>query len=149
MSTANRRPGSRLLAVDAVADYVLGLPLLVAPRRAARLLALPDVGDGLYARVLGGVLTGIATALALESRRKGASGPAGLGRAGALVVNYLGAGALVRWLASKDARALPCRGRALLWGVASGVLAIAALESRNITSRVLRDDPTTPPQPRR
>ncbi len=120
----------RMLGVDAVGDYLLGLPLLIAPRRCAQLLALPDIGSTFYPRVLGGVLAGTATASVIERVRKDDDTPAGLGVAGAVAVNTLGGGAVAFWLTTPEAAGIPLRGRALLWGIASGVLALGALEAR-------------------
>lgn len=117
-----------MLAIDAAANYLLGMPLLASPRLATKILALPGLGDGFYPRVLGGVLTGIASALTMEGQRQG-SGPVGLGTGGAIAINTLGGAATVLWLLSSDAKAIPRRGRALLWGVALSVLAIGALET--------------------
>jgi hypothetical protein len=119
----------RLLAVDSAANYALGLPLLLAPDRTARLLALPETGNRFYARVLGGVLTGIAFALDLERSRNGADGVVGLGAGGAIAINTLGATAVAAWLASSEAARLPPRGRAALWAVAAGVTGIGAVEA--------------------
>jgi hypothetical protein len=120
----------QLLTIDAAADYVLGLPLLLFPRGTASRLGLPDEQGTFYQRVLGGVLAGTATASVIELIRKGDERSAGLGTTGAIAVNALGGGAVVLWLvASPDAAALPLRGRALLWGVATGVLAIGAVEA--------------------
>lgn len=119
-----------MITIDAGADYLLGLPLLVAPRRTAALLGLPEGQGTFYQRVLGGVLAGVATASAIERGHEAEGDPVGLGVAGAVAVNALGGGALACWLAaSPDAAALPRRGRALLWGVASGVLALGAVEA--------------------
>ncbi len=118
----------RLLAIDSAANYLLGIPLLLAPERTARLMALPDSGNGFYPRVLGGVLTGIATALLIE-RGRGASGPVGLGTGGAIAINTLGGGAVAAWLATAEADRLPKRGKALLCGVSASVLGIGAVEA--------------------
>ncbi|GAB92241.1 hypothetical protein [Gordonia rhizosphera] len=118
----------RMLGADAVGDYLLGLPLLIAPRRCAQLLALPDAGSTFYPRVLGGVLAGTATASVIERVRK-VDSSAGLGVAGAAAVNTLGGGAVAFWLTTPEAAGLPRRGRALLWGIASGVLALGAVEA--------------------
>ena len=118
----------RLLAIDSGTNYLLGLPLLLVPDRTANVLGLPDAGNRFYARVLGGVLTGIATALSME-RARGADRPVGLGTGGAIAINTLGGGALVAWLStSGDAGALPKRGGMLLWGIAAGVFSIGAAE---------------------
>jgi len=119
-----------MLAIDSGANYLLGLPLLVVPRGAAKWLGIPDEGTAFYGRVLGGVLTGVATALAIEHRRQSEGDPVGLGAAGAIAINGLGGAAVALWLLlSPDAAALPRRGRVLLWGVSSGVLAIGAIEA--------------------
>jgi hypothetical protein len=129
MDHARRRS---FVALDSGADYLLGLPMLMFPRHAAALLGLPEEQSTFYQRVLGGVLTGLATASAIEYRRSAEGEPVGLGVGGAVAVNAFGGGAVALWLAaSSDAAALPRRGRALLWGVASGVLAIGAIEAWN------------------
>ncbi len=119
----------RLLVVDAAANYALGLPLLAAPQPVARALGLPEMAGDFYARVLGGVLTGVASALVLERSRDTPNRLVGLGTGGAVAVNGLGAAAVASWLLSPQARALPRRGRFLLWGVASSVLAIGTAEA--------------------
>jgi len=118
-----------ILATDAAANFGLGLPLLIAPRPVVRALALPDEADGFYPRVLGGVLTGIAAALLVERRRVESGGPVGLGTGGAIAINSLGGGSVVVWLLSSEAGGLRGRGRAVLWGVAAGVLAIGTVEA--------------------
>jgi hypothetical protein len=127
LGTTRRR---RLLALDSGADYLLGLPMLVAPRRTATLLGLPVEQVTFYERVLGGVLTGLATASAIEYGREAEGERVGLGVAGAIAVNGFGGAAVAFWLASSpDVATLPPRGRALLWGVACGVLALGAVEA--------------------
>jgi hypothetical protein len=118
-----------MLGIDSAANYLLGLPLLIAPHRSAQLLALPHGGSSFYPRVLGGVLTGIATALAVERGRNDHSTPAGLGVTGAIAINTLGGGAVAFWLSTPEAAELSLKGRALLWGVASVVLSIGAIEA--------------------
>jgi hypothetical protein len=122
------RARRRVLTTDSAANYLLGLPLLAVPRQTAALLGLPAEASTFYQRVLGGVLTGVATALAIERNRSDA-GPVGLGTAGAIAINTLGGGSVALWLASSEARALTLRGRLLLGGVATGVLAIGAVEA--------------------
>lgn len=129
---ANDESARRLLLLDSAANYLLGLPLLAAPGRTAGLLGLPDAGGGFYPRVLGGVLTGIATALALERSRRERD-PAGLGTSGAIAVNALGGGAVAASLAAGEAVGTPRRGRALLALIAAGVVAIGAVEARALS----------------
>ena len=119
----------RILAVDAAANAGLGLPLLIAPRPLARVLALPDDSGGFYQRVLGGVLTGIAAALLVERHRVTSGGPVGLGTGGAIVINGLGGSSVALWLLSPQGRGVRGRGRVVLGVVAGGVLAIGAVEA--------------------
>lgn len=129
MAAAKDRAGRRVVVADAATDYVLGLSLLTMPRRTAELLGLPVDERGFYQRVLGGVLTGVATARAVEHRRRDPSGPAGLGATDAIAVNACGGGAVALWLAFSDGGSIPARGRALLRTVAGGVLAFGAIEA--------------------
>lgn len=115
--------------MDAATDYALGLPLLFAPAPVARVLGLPEATPGFYPRVLGGVLTGIATALVVERRRGASGGSVGLGTGGAIAINTLGGGAVAWWLLSAEAGRLPRRGRSVLWAVASSVLGIGLVEA--------------------
>lgn len=116
--------------MDAAANFALGVPLLLAPRAVARSLALPEARATFYPRVLGAVLTGIASALLVERRRAGSARPVGLGTGGATAINGLGGAAVGLWLFSSEAERLPARGRALLGTVAVCVLAIGAVEAR-------------------
>lgn len=132
MAALDTARGRRLLALDSGANYLLGLPMLVIPRRTATLLGLPAERGTFYQRVLGGVLAGLATASAIEHGRRAEGQPVGIGVAGAVAVNGFGGGAVALWLVSSpDVATLPPRGRALLWGVASGVLALGAVEAWN------------------
>jgi hypothetical protein len=129
MDEEDVRRVARILAVDAAANAGLGLPLLIAPRRVAQVLALPDGAGGFYQRVLGGVLTGIAAALLVERRRATSGGPVGLGTGGAIVINALGGGSVALWLVSSQGRGMRGRGRVVLGVVAVGVLAIGIVEA--------------------
>lgn len=144
MANSGHRP-PRVLAVDAAANYALGLPLLLAPDRTAQVLGLPATDTGFYARVLGGVLTGIATALDIERRRRDPDAPAGLGTVGAIAINTLGGGAVAVWLRSTGARELPFRGRAVLGAVATVVLGIGAAEAVGEVRAALRRPASRPP----
>jgi hypothetical protein len=113
---------------------LLGVPLLLAPGWTSGSLGLPDIGNGFYARVLGGVLAGIATALVIEQRRA-AGEPAGLGTMGALAINLFGGGATAAWLVTGETDHLRKRGKALLWGVTATVLGVGGAEARGIRRR--------------
>ena len=118
-----------ILTIDSAANYLLGLPLLLAPQGAVKTLGLPREQSSFYQRVLGGVLTGVATALLIESKRDSEDGPVGLGRAGAITINVTGAGSVAAWLVTSAPEQLPRRGRGMLWTVASGVLGLAVAET--------------------
>jgi hypothetical protein len=110
MTDMNGPQNRWMLAIDSAANYLLGVPLLIAPRRTAQWLALPRGGSGFYPRVLGGVLTGIATALAVEQGRNDDSAPAGLGVTGAIAINTLGGGAVASGSARLRLRSFRLRG---------------------------------------
>ena len=129
MTTSHDDLRRNVLLVDSSANFLLGLPLLLAPRGSAKLLGLPKEQTSFYQRVLGGVLTGVATALLLESKREKEEGLVGLGRAGAITINVLGAGSVAAWLATSDTEELPPRGRRILWGISAGVLGLAGVEA--------------------
>jgi hypothetical protein len=88
---------SFLLTADAVINFALGLPLLIVPAAAARLLGLPVPQPAFYASILGAILIGIALALMLEQFHA-KTRLTGLGLGGAVTINICGAGALVAWL---------------------------------------------------
>ena len=95
-----RRPGDsmnarqrRYLVIDAAVNLLLGLLLLLFPSGIAAWLGAPSAASAFYPSLLGGVLFGIGLALLLEARRRG-QGPRGLGMAGAICINFCGAGVL-------------------------------------------------------
>jgi hypothetical protein len=118
---------SLVLTIDAVVDLILGLALLLFPAGLPRWLGLPTANPPFFASLLGAVLAGIGLAL-LAERFRARIGMAGLGTAGALLINFCGAAALVAWLAS-GRLALPARGAVLLWTVGIVVLALGILET--------------------
>jgi len=119
------RPTSRLLALDSIINVVLGLVLLVVPSRAIAVLGLPETDTFFYVTVLGAILVGIGLALWIERGRT----PRwrGLGMAGAIAINLLGAGAVAAWLIVGPLD-LPLRGHIVLWAVVAIVLATAVGE---------------------
>jgi hypothetical protein len=123
-----------LLALDASINAGLGAVLLFVPGPAIRLLGLPPAEPSFYARVLGAVLLGIALALWIE--RRDSPGWRGLGLAGALIINTLGAGTVLVWLLAAPP-GLPLRGQLVLWVVAVAVLGTGLAE---LLSLLKRDD---------
>jgi hypothetical protein len=116
---------SQLLIIDAIVNLALGGLLLVFPRPLVSFLGVPLAASAFYPSILGAVLVGIGLAL-LASGRRGPPGE-GLGPLGAMAINLCGAGALVAWLAFGGLD-LPLRGRAFLWALGVGVIALAVLE---------------------
>jgi hypothetical protein len=119
--------GRLLLTLDGAVNLVLGILLMVFPRRVAEVLGIPVPISSFYASILGGVLVGIGLALLIQ-RFKRSSSTTGLGIEGAIAINYSGAGVLVVWLV-RGKLGIPGRGYALLWGVALLVLGIGCFET--------------------
>ena len=116
----------RLLVIDAAVNLLLGLFLLLFPFGIAAWLGAPTAASAFYPSILGGVLFGIGLALLMEARRHG-QGPRGLGMAGAICINFCGAGVLAAWLLISPPN-VPLRGQILLWSIAIGVLTIGLVE---------------------
>lgn len=74
-------PKSKILLIDALINFVLGVLLVTFPRSVVDVLGVPSIDTAFYPSILGGVLVGIAVALIVEYRRK-RPGPVGLGLAG-------------------------------------------------------------------
>jgi hypothetical protein len=115
-----------LLVIDAGVNLLLGGLLLLFPLGIAARLGLPPADSAFYPVILGGVLFGIGLALLLEAFGEG-RGLRGLGMAGAIAINFCGAGVLAVWLVAVPST-LPLRGQLLLWTIAVGVLAIGLIE---------------------
>ncbi len=115
-----------LLLVDAVVNLILGVVLLLYPVGIVKLLGLPPTNTYFYASILGAVLFGIGIALLIE-RFGQSKNVRGLGFAGAIAINFSGAGALVVWLVVSPFN-IPMRGRVILWSVAIAVLLIGFAE---------------------
>jgi hypothetical protein len=115
-----------LLVIDAGINLLLGGLLLLFPLGIAARLGLPPADSAFYPVILGGVLFGIGLALLLEAFGEG-RGLHGLGMAGAIAINFCGAGVLAVWLVAVPST-LPLRGQLLLWTIAVGVLAIGLIE---------------------
>ena len=116
----------RLLVIDAVINLILGALLLSFPLGTAAWLGVPPADSAFYPTILGGVLFGIGLALLLEaySRHREIRG---LGIAGAIAINFGGAGVLAIWLLAAPL-SIPLRGQILLGSIAIIVLAIGLVE---------------------
>jgi hypothetical protein len=123
----------RLLIIDAGINLLLGALLLSFPLGTAVWLGVPQADSAFYPTILGGVLFGIGLALLLEaygSHRE----IRGLGIAGAIAINFCGAGVLAVWLVATPLP-IPLRGQILLGSIAIAVLAIGLVELIAIAGR--------------
>ena len=92
----------------------------------AAVLGVPIPDTNFYPGILGAVLFGIGIALLLEAHGE-SGGVRGLGLAGAIAINFCGAGVLSIWLLYTPLD-LPLRGHIILWTIAVIVLGIGLIE---------------------
>lgn len=116
----------RLLIIDAGINLLLGALLLSFPLGTAVWLGVPQADSAFYPTILGGVLFGIGLALLLEAYGDHRT-VRGLGLAGAIAINFCGAGVLAVWLVTTSLP-IPLRGQILLGSIAIIVLAIGLVE---------------------
>ena len=121
-----------LLAIDSIINVVLGLCLIAMPGQTIAFFGLPATDTYFYINVLGAVLLGIGIALWIERRNEDRW--RGLGLAGAITINTLGAGIIFVWLLVNPFD-LPTHGYVVLWGVAIVVLAIGMVELAALVRR--------------
>lgn len=112
----------QLLYLEFLLKLSGGILLLVFPHTTARALGLPKPPHGLWQRLLGALLVGLAGAIYLEGSLPGASG---LGLAGLVVINLAGAAAMLSSLIL-GLGAQTARGRFIL-GLMALLLFILAL----------------------
>ena len=116
----------RLLIIDGGINLLLGALLLSFPLGTAAWLGVPQVDNAFYPTILGGVLFGIGLALLIEAYTRDQE-IRGLGIAGAIAVNFCGAGVLAVWLVAASLP-IPLRGQILLGTIAIVVLALGVVE---------------------
>ncbi|MDJ0668624.1 MAG: hypothetical protein QNJ61_15170 [Desulfobacterales bacterium] len=116
----------RLLIIDGGVNLLLGALLLSFPLGTAAWLGVPRADSAFYPTILGGVLFGIGLALLIEAYTRDRE-IRGLGIAGAIAVNFCGAGVLAVWLAAASLP-IPLRGQMLLGSIAIVVLALGVVE---------------------
>ena len=121
-----RRKHKTLLIIDGIINLVLGILLLSFPWGTAAYLGVPQATHSFYPTILGGVIFGIGVALLIEVWGAGHA-ITGLGMAGAIVINFCGAGVLTYWLVTSPL-GLPTRGYYILWIIAICVFGIGAVE---------------------
>ena len=133
-----RRKHKTLLIIDGVINLVLGGLLLSFPWGTAAYLGVPQAAHSFYPTILGGVIFGIGVALLIEVWGVEYVIP-GLGLAGAIVINFCGAGVLTFWLITRSLD-IPTRGYYVLWIIAICVFGIGAVELLTGSGRYARDE---------
>lgn len=113
-----------LLWIEIALKAGTGFLLLLMPRLVARGLALPAPVEPFWARLLGGVLVGLAVAIVLEGQLASRNG---LGLAGSMAINLVAATTLMALLILGTI-ATPRRGRALLWLIVVLLWALSLVE---------------------
>lgn len=114
------------MIADGIVNLLLGVLLLSFPLGMASILGLPIPNSNFYPTILGAVLFGIGIALLIDAYGD-KSGLRGLGIAGAIVINFCGAGILIIWLIFSSPN-LPVRGNIILWTIAIIVIAIGCMK---------------------
>jgi len=115
------------LLIDGIVNLVLGILLLLFPLGVAEIIGVPRPVSNFYPTILGGVIFGIGIALLLEAYGQ-PQGVRGLSLAGAIVINFCGAGVLLLWLIFEPLD-LPLRAIIILWIVAIAVFGLGILET--------------------
>ena len=118
--------GKTLLFIDGIVNLLLGILLLLFPLGIAGLVGAPLSNTNFYPTILGAVIFGIGIALLIDVYGQ-PHGIRGLGLAGAITINFFGAGILTLWLIFAPL-SLPLRGYIVLWAIAIVVLAIGFFE---------------------
>ena len=117
---------SKVLIIDAVINFTLGILLLGYSPGIADFLGVPLVDHTFYPNILGGVLFGIGVALLVEYFR-GPRGIIGLGLGGAIAINLCGGIVLALWLLAGDL-VIPTRGWIFLWALTVVLVGISGVE---------------------
>lgn len=120
-----------LLIIDGGINLLLGALLLSFPLGTAVWLGVPQADSAFYPTILGGVLFGIGLALLLEAYGSHRA-VRGLGIAGAIAINFCGAGVLAVWLVATSLP-IPLRGQILLGSIAIAVLVLGMVELLSIS----------------
>lgn len=116
----------RLLLLDALINFILGIVLIIFSSNIVHALGIPGSSTGFYPNILGAVFVGIAIALALEYYRN-PDGAVGLGLGGAIAINLCAGAMLLLWLIFGNL-AIPLQGVFILWFLAVIAVVISAAE---------------------
>jgi len=116
----------KVLLVDGLINFILGVLLLTFPMRVVQFLGMPEAQTRFYPSIFGAVLIGIAFALSIEYFRK-PSGIVGLGLGGAVSINLCAGLTLGVWLLSGQLD-IPSRGKVILWTLVAVLIIISGIE---------------------
>ena len=120
----------RLLVIDAIINFILGILLLLTilfAEQLTEILGVPKIEHAFYPSIMGAVFIGIGIALLIESTRNKPQQPIGLGLGGAIAINFCGGFLLIGWLIFGDLN-LPIQGTILLWLIAVILVGISSAE---------------------
>ena len=117
---------NKLLLIDAVINFILGILLLIFTKPLIDFLGVPYSELHFYPNILGAVLIGIAIALVIEYYRR-EKALVGLGLGGAVTINLCGGIVLIIWLLSGKL-SIPLKGNIFLWALALILVLISSFE---------------------
>jgi hypothetical protein len=127
----------KVLLVDAIINYILGILLIIYPTQLIRFLGIPEATHPFYPSVLGAVLCGIGLALIIEYQRT-PSGAVGLGLAGAVAINICGA-LILAVLLLRGSLFMPVQGHLFLWLLVVVLVGISLVELLMYAKRRTKD----------
>lgn len=122
--------GKKLLILDAIINFVLGVLLLLSIAYADQLtnfLGVPEIDQAFYPSILGSIFVGLGVSLVIESKRTKDEHMVGLGLAGAITINLCGGIVLIGWLIFGNLE-LPVRGNLFLWSISLLLVGISSIE---------------------
>ena len=118
----------QLLWLETLLKLAAGALLVLTPLTTIKALGLPPAASGFWPRLLGTLLIGLAAATFIEGASEGSRG---LGLAGLVVINLLGAGVLAV-TALFGGGAPTRRGLFALWALVALLLVLVLLEIAHI-----------------
>jgi len=117
----------QILWFETILKFSAGIALLGFPVSLARLLGLPHGNVGFWARLLGGILIGLAGAIYVEASQPGVRG---LGFSGLVIINTTAVLLMMSLIMTKQIESW--RGNAMLWVVCGALLLLTMFEIAQI-----------------
>ena len=116
----------QLLWIEAIIKFSGGVVLLLIPISAARAVGLPHGNIGLWPRIAGALLIGIAGAIYLEGLHLTQFKHGGLGLAGVAVINITAIFAIATFLVLNLIKTI--RGRLIMWSLVTLLMVLVVFE---------------------